>query len=256
MSTRFARLWLAVPTALAVVGSVQAGHAGLIAHYTFNDGTADDLTDNYELTTVTNGTGVSYGSEGTTGFASFPGDDANLDYLENTTGPGDDLTGWTLSVWYRPTGGVENAANQAIYSNDNDFNEAGSFQLDVHNGTRRVNSKDAGQPTFGSPTDNTWENIVLRKASDTDFRIYVNGVQQGSTITSNIGGLEQIRIGTNRGTGAGLRMDVDEVKIWDSAEDASTIYSAGPTPIPEPSTLALTTLGLLGLAFFYRRRRK
>ena len=52
---------------------------------------------------------------------------------------------------------------------------------------------------------------------------------------------------------------VDDVRIYDSELNATAVgdlYNAGPLYVPEPSTIALFSLGLLGLLGWGRHRRR
>ena len=69
-------------------------------------------------------------------------------------------------------------------------------------------------------------------------------------------GLEDFRIGVNRGGNLTYDGDYANIAIYDTALDTAalqTVLNAGPAAVPEPSSAAL--LGLGGLALILRRRK-
>lgn len=191
--------------------------AGLIAEWDFDAHTAFDVSENstdYDL--AGQATSPTYNG----GFATFSG---NADDYLQTIGPGG-ANNFTVSLWVR-TGSADQGLYQGLFSNNYDANAAYSWQIDNHNGTYRINSTNFAAMDIGTPTTGGWDNIVLRKTNTgTDW--YFNGAFVSSDINS-VGGLQNFRVGINRNSGDAYGMDLDRVQVWDSAEDAAGIYSAG-----------------------------
>ena len=83
------------------------------------------------------------------------------------------------------------------------------------------------------------------------------------SIGDNPGGLQNFRLGVNRNNDNSFLGFIDNVQIWNDAnQDPAAIFAAGPginqIAIPEPASLAIWSLVGLSLAGFgyYRTRRK
>ncbi|MFP4056762.1 MAG: LamG-like jellyroll fold domain-containing protein [Candidatus Brocadiia bacterium] len=238
-----------IPCFLAIVLVPAVAWGGLLAEYRFNDGTAGDETGSYNLNTV--GTGITYHLEGAKGYARFPGDDDEPSYLE-VEGPGG-MPQFTVSIWLR-TPQRDQGEYQGVFSNNRSSTADYSWQFGVHDGTMRVRSAVSGFDTitFGSLPVDEWTNVIVQKTSSDSAEVFLNGQSVGAEDT-NPGGLQWLRVGTNRNTSAFYAMDVDEVKVWDSLEDAAAIYAQGTAFVPEPATIVLVGMGL---AVSARRRRR
>ncbi len=247
--------------------------ASLIAQYTFDDFSLSDSSGSatsYDLGAVgatPNLSKQAYYSDGKIG-----------NYLEKAPayGPNPD---WTFSLWVN-TGVRDQGKFKGLFSNyypnPSDHPTQGdaskipySWQLDSHNGEYRLFSTlpDGGSKvknlTFiiGTPTLDTWENIIIQKVAGDTARVYLNGGLVGET-GYNPGGLQNFRLGTNRNSNNSFTGYLDKVQIWDdSGQDALAIFNAGPgvnqpIPAPEPSTLILLGVGCLGLWGWSKRSRK
>ncbi|NWK55064.1 PEP-CTERM sorting domain-containing protein [Verrucomicrobiaceae bacterium N1E253] len=236
--------------------------AALIAHYDFADGNLlDDEQGTYDLTETTNGTAnVGLDAEG---FATFPGNDGTNEAHLEAAGPGG-ASNFTVSLWVR-TDDWTQGNYQGIFSNNTggagtDF----SWQLDSSGGNIRVvsNSSVSGVTYATSNlTADKWYNFIVRKTGTaTELWITEEGVGSAVKVAEDIdttpGGLQQFRLGVNRGDDSFLRMDMANVKIYDDASiSLDTLLAEGPqlNTIPEPSSSAL--LSLAGLSLILRRRR-
>lgn len=105
---------------------------------------------------------------------------------------------------------------------------------------------------------------ALEAVNHTMTVAYKDGVQTGTQAYvhgDGFGNNKALYIGGNDG-GSSNSILMDDYGIWDEALDANAIaaLAAGPIidPIPEPSTLALLVMGLLGcgLSCFSRRRKR
>jgi len=226
-----------------VLAACCSANAGLLADYTFENGSTESLTGSYDFNTV--GTGMSYDLDGAVAFARFPGTEGSPSYLQ-VQGPGGESQ-FTVSIWMR-TSQANQGGYQGIFSTD--FNtSAYRWQFDVDNGTQRLVSGTSGFSTItlGSVLLDEWQNIVIRKNLGDTTDVFINGINVGHR-DANVGGLHYFRLGTNRNTDNFFAMDVAEVSIWDTAEDGAAIYAAGMRNIPEPTTLALLLGGVAAAA--------
>ncbi|MGB0775451.1 MAG: LamG-like jellyroll fold domain-containing protein, partial [Akkermansiaceae bacterium] len=234
--------------------------AALIAHYDFADGNLlDDEQGTYTLTEVTNGTAnVSLDSGG---YATFPGNDTTNEAHLQVTGPGGAGT-FTVSLWVR-TDDWTQGSFQGIFSNNSGGSGASfSWQLDSSGGNIRVRSS-SGVSSIDYATSNlssdTWYNFIVRKTgAGTELWITEQGAGTAVKVAEDVdtapGGLQNFRLGANRGDDSFFRMDMANVKIYDDASvSLNTLLAEGPQLVPEPSSAAL--LGLGGLALILRRRK-
>ena len=98
------------------------------------------------------------------------------------------------------------------------------------------------------------------------MKFYVNGEEAGveDAVVGLMDNDHEVSIGSRQqlNTGGpynwGIDGLIDEVAIYDralSGADVQAHFDAAFVPIPEPSTLMLTLVGLISLAGFARRRR-
>lgn len=204
-----------------------------IAAWNFDGGNANDVSGTppaYDLVAVGGGPDLS------AGFARFDGDEGSPSYLE-VAGPGGMPT-WTLSLWVRSEGLLDQGTYQGIFSNNTSASAGYSWQLESFNGAYQWRSS-AGVFAAGAPSAlGTWDHIVLRKIGGNDGDIWVNGVQTVASLGANPGGLQNFRIGTNRNSSNFWQGDVDNVVVYDSQEDPVALFNLG-APLPEPSSLML-----------------
>lgn len=186
---------------------------------------------------------------------------------------------FTVSAWVKTT----QTGKGSIFSNGGD--DGGGIRY-VLNTNERSNSptltmddnSDKRQPQSDIQVDDgQWHHVLGLRDGD-EARIYVDGILSGGNATQtlpagyDLSGTSQ----KNSYIGVGRTQDanrpeinfqkhfeglIDDVALWDEALDLATIQgladgSISPNPIPEPSTLLLAALGLLGLAGGARRSRR
>ena len=186
----------------------------------------------------------------------------------------------TVSMWVNPFTDLDAGERHYTLSKDGQL-EFGFRDLEI---TNRVNNADNARSTGLVLETGVWSHIAsVFDAAGFDGRgsttHYFNGVQLGDPIDldgnpdagANEGGLEYVITDSplilgNRFAGDNKEFDgkLDDIAVWDTALSAEIIaaLAAGEVSppeaedIPEPSTLALVTLGLIGLLGAARRRRR
>jgi len=238
----------AIATVLLCLLLAPAATAIPIAAWDFDGGSANDVSGTppaYDLGAVGGGPDLSGG------FARFDGAEGSPSYLE-VVGPGGMPT-WTLSLWVRSQGQLDQGTYQGIFSNNTSATANYSWQLESYNGVYQWRNA-AGVFVVGAPSAlGTWDHIVLRKFGGNDGDIWVNGVQVVASLGANPGGLQNFRIGTNRNSNNFWQGDVDEVVVYDSQEDPVALFNQG-APLPEPSPFAFIGAIVAALAAVQLRR--
>ena len=249
----------------------QPAHAALVAQYDFEGSNANDSsgsTNTYNL--AESGTGAvspTYLSEHANTYVHFAGNNGGADgkaLLTATnaleTNDDDGNADWIVSLWFR-TDDWSQGSFRGIFSTANANGESRGWQLDSNGGAGRVVRNDGGTNTTflwsSQPSIDEWHHLYLIKNSNSDWELYLDKSLVVSDNT-NVGRVDEIRLGPIRNGINSLRMDMDYVQIWDGITDPNsdidTVYAAGlahiiPTPAALPAGLAL--LAALGL----RRRR-
>lgn len=103
----------------------------------------------------------------------------------------------------------------------------------------------------------TWYHVAYTRDGSA-VNVYLNGAPEISgTISSLYGTSDRIEVGCHPGENWGFKGQIDEVAVYNGALSGEVIaahYAAATTP--EPGTLALLAMGLIGLLAYAWRKRK
>ena len=256
--------------AAASLYAAQAG-AGVVAHYSFdNTVTADDSGNGRDLTAGNGGplqVGGQFGSAADFNGSSFLYLNGAAQNSAFNLATGD----FALSYWYRTS---QASFAQLLGKSSSNLDQGYASTLGGSFVGGDLNDTTAGGVGTPRPVndDTVFQHIVFQKTGGT-LQLYLNGSIVGAGSTS--GGVDALNnafaIGTRNISLAGaenfngasqkLTGGIDEVWVFDNALTALEISNLNQfndisgQQIPEPGTLALFGLGLIGLRLGVRRRR-
>ncbi len=250
---------------------VAQAHAGLVAHYTFNETSGNTAADSSGSGNTGTLTGMT-GSEWTTGKV---GGGLNFDglggYVQLSQVTAIGSTSSTVAMWVKipvpPNGNL--GATERVGNIIGNYHYTPNMNLELHN-DGQIRYYIGGQKNvFGSLDlrDNQWHHLafVRDKVNDKLFG-YVDG---GVDLSSNGSGSDvsfntSFRIGRDYRSGSGIPFhgSIDDLRIYDSALSASEVsaLAAGASTAPEPASV-FASLGLLtaagcGMREWRRRKKK
>jgi hypothetical protein len=276
-----------------VIAVHSAARAELVGYWSFDDSTADDLSDNNNDGAITNvvefsddipsalGSGKAVFVERGKGFITVPTSPS----LESIS---DELT---VAFWVKSDDGEpdvpgEPSDNQwpnwgRVFQHGTEGNGDQSWLVNRNSGTTDVNLRVdtvAGPPRPDPPyhvpgfnqnvgrtgdmvIDGTWHHWVMTLDNGL-WTKYLDGSPAGSGSYVHGDGFANTRplyiLGRNGYNEFGGF--IDDVSVWNSALDlwgVEQLYMGAPaTSLPEPSSVLLLALGGLGLVFSSRRRRR
>lgn len=220
--------------------------AAIIADWQFTSGSElvdSSASGNTLVAQEVGSPGTSTATFNAAGYVSFSGGTTDYNYFTPTTAFGLDATdAWSLELVVRDPGSGSGSVG-VLSSNIGGGSD--SWQLNNINGdTGSSDISEHPTNTIGSLADNDWHTVLLvHEANATTPTVFFDGVEVtlGTAWAADRVGLNNLGIGSNRGESQQASVDIDSVRVWDTAI------------IPEPSSLAL--LGLSASELLLRRRR-
>jgi hypothetical protein len=268
----FPKVFGSVAVIVTAIGLAASSNAGVIAHYSFDSSVVADTSGNGNTLTIANGgpnlVGGQFGSAANFNGSSFlylNGSASNASFNLATGN-------FALSFWYQSN---HTSFGQFVGKNSSNLNQgyASTFGATYIGGD--LNDTSAGGVGMARPANdsNTFQHVVFQKTGSL-LQLYVNGSIVGASTTS--GGVDAINnafaigarnisfAGGENHNGASQKMTgrIDEVWVFDRAlisdeiSNLNEFNSIDGQQVPEPGTIALFGLGLIGLRFGMRRKRQ
>ena len=172
----------------------------------------------------------------------FPNDfsfnfDGSNDYLDCGNPTALQITGQiSISCWIKTS---DKSANQNIVSKDDNTNRNFLLQTMSSSGVCRLALFSGNSIIFVDTAvdvcDGNWHHILATFTPSTSLKIYLDGSLSGTNTTSVPSSIDNDDVGLNIGrkNNSDLYFDglIDEVAVWDTALDASTIAKLGSKPV-------------------------
>jgi chitodextrinase len=236
------------PYSNTATATTQAAISGLVAAYSFDEGsgtTVTDLSGNGNTGTLTNTTWTSAAKYGN----ALVFDGASSRVTINDSVSLHLTTGMTVEAWANPSN-VSASWRDVIYKgNDNYFLE-GTSDTGAPGGGATLGSVDAVTRGSTPLTLNSWSHLALTY-DGTTLRLYVNGVQvssvaQTGTIATSTNPLQ---IGGDNLFGQFFTGTIDEVRVYNTALNQSQIQADMATPIGGGGSFPLVSLSSASINF-------
>jgi len=251
-----------------LIDDITIADSGLIAHWKLDETSGQIAFDSARnndgqlgTTTGSDSADPTINQPGKFGTAySFDGSDDQV-VLTDVSSFSSQTTG-TIAFWFN----TDIAGRDGLFS----YNDAVNDRLTVSiedNDTIRFLVRDAAinhvdLQTVALYDDNAWHHLAVTQ-DGVAAKLYIDGSEiTGAALTTTSNGGEWFStvaspvglfIGRDNFSGVGtLNGLMDDVRIYDNALSASEVAAL----VPEPSTLALAAIGLLGLLACGRRRRR
>ncbi|MCH8046621.1 MAG: LamG domain-containing protein [Planctomycetes bacterium] len=262
---RFRTVAVVLLASLALVFGVFSApaQAALVAHWTFDNeagGTVPDVTGNGHDGTLQGGAALSSDFAPATGSGkSLALSASNAEHLFVPADPGLDSQTFTL-VMFLNRQGPGGGSYPRLTSRQNDRHET-SIRQDGTVAYYRTSSNwrdtPANVPIAADTSD--WTHLAYVHEAGVDMKIYVDGVLVDTNIPLSQDFVDTfMHIGNRHNNVEGFQGLMDDVALYDEAlgaEDIAQIATIGVNGIPEPSSIVLAVIGLLGCAALRRRRR-
>lgn len=243
----------------------------VVHSYLFNSGSVEDQTGSLDLNAAPSS--VTFNTESNISYASFDGTATSLlrgDGVGFVAGESFSTSFWVRNSDWSRTNMPNGTGLISTTNNANNGNAAGFWEFEIsgninnNTGTRWNGKVTPGGAGFnvGStlPSDNTWTlfTFEFNAATTTGTTWYQDGTSTNSTNLGNDVLFTDLLIGANKfGSNNGFNGDIAEVIVrdgagWDATAQAA-LFAAGPTAIPEPSSIVL--MGLCAVSLYLFRRR-
>lgn len=242
--------------------------AALVAHWTFDNeagGTVPDVTGNGLDGTLINGASLIPDSPFGGGQSLATGNGGGTEN-QAVDIPGSASLGanpFTLAYWIKPTtdqasiAGLERITSRAGDAFETAIGDASAvggttsptgLTLSYYQGVWHVTNVPI---TVDEWTHVAWVNTAA------NMELFVNGASAftGPTVAGTRPGTGFMRIGTRHNNVEGFEGYVDDLRLYDQALSAPEVAQLAEV-IPEPSSIVLSVIGLLGCAALRRRRRR
>ena len=265
---KVAGLFLAAAVLLTLSVLCGPGQAAVVSYWNLDEAGGNTLADSIGPNDITAAAGATVGVPGKFGNA-VNVDGSNKDAVSaGTLGLPFGASTASVSYWINKN---SNAGTQVHYSYGTASDNLHRGAFDSSNGTiyffYHFNNDTSVNPLSPTLDTGNWHLFVnVFDAENTQRRIYYDGAlvaTQNDINNVNVTDSQPFRIG---GEDRGFMSNAifDDVAVWDHAltdQEVAFLWNNGAgnvavNPIPEPSTLVLLALGLLGLLFGRRRRRK
>ena len=280
--------WLAA--LLAVVAGTciaSSASAALVAYWDFEEGsgatTRDQINGNDDpltgTTWVTNSADLPPKLAGSTAAMLFTR--SNSTYIDTAYDGIGGTSARTIALWVKLTDVTNSAASQGLVTYGGREANGRKWHVRINSdglpkirGAVRTEAQGGNQTGTTNLADGEWHHIASvfpggAGSNNTEVMHYVDGILEGETgttdepINTSIGGnFPKVILGARRQAGNATATStprdfyngmMDDVRIYDEALDANAIAALA-NPVPEPSTIVLAALGLLGLLCGRRRR--
>jgi hypothetical protein len=272
------RFLLLLGASIAFSGVAQAQ---LVAHWDFEEGAGDttknlitgDVDPLTDTTWVTDLGSLAPVSGGTTAALSFNGSSSVIDTAFEGIGGSEPRT---IAMWVQLSDVTDEAVSQSLVTYGGRAANGEKYHFRINDGgdprvrgAVRTEAQGGNQTGTTNIADGEWHHVasVFGGTDNIDVIHYVDGLPEGETGTTDEpinttigGGLPLVSIGARRQGGDAmfdselssfLNGSVDDVRIYSHALTQAEVQSL----VPEPSSGVIGTLGVVLVAFAYRRRR-